>query len=83
MVTKPPFEARFGLLWVVMITAAENARWNEDIPIPDHRAVGLSIPSIIRPTKVATVEASWARFRGKQPRRTVSTVEAAIRSLLF
>lgn len=45
-----------GLAWVVMITAAENLRWPDDIEIADLRTTGLSIPSIIRCAKVAVVE---------------------------
>lgn len=45
------------LLWVVMITSAENRRWPGDQEIgPDYQKVGLPAPSIIRPTKVATIE---------------------------
>jgi mRNA interferase MazF len=46
-----------GLLWVVMITSAENRSWPEDVPIPDHAAAGLPAPSVVRPVKLATVEA--------------------------
>lgn len=46
-----------------MITAAENRAWDDDVPIPDHRAVGLPIPSIVRPSKIATVDAARAVAR--------------------
>ena len=63
VISEPILESRFGLLLVLMITAAANRSWESEVPIRDHRAAGLSIPSIIRPTKVATVEASQARSR--------------------
>jgi mRNA interferase MazF len=45
-----------ALLWVVMITSAENRRWEDDIEIPDHDGAGLPAPSVIRSVKIATVE---------------------------
>jgi hypothetical protein len=33
------------LLWVLMITAAVNPRWPDDVEIIDHEAAGLPIPS--------------------------------------
>jgi hypothetical protein len=45
-----------------------------------HRAAGLSIPSIIRPTNVTTVEASRARLRGKVSTAIAARVAAVIRS---
>jgi mRNA interferase MazF len=83
VISKPDFESRFGLLWVLMITAAENPPWHGDVPIPDHRAAGLPIPSIIRPTKVATVEATRARARGRIPRTTASAVAAGVKSIIL
>ena len=53
------------LLWVVMITSAENRRWGGDVEIPDHHAAGLPAPSIIRPVKLATVEARHVEPLGK------------------
>jgi mRNA-degrading endonuclease toxin of MazEF toxin-antitoxin module len=82
VVSQPTLEHRFGLLWVLMITAAENRSWQNDVTIPDHRAAGLPIPSIIRPTKIATVEASRARRRGRISEATAATVADAIRSII-
>jgi mRNA interferase MazF len=83
VISKPALEIRFGLLWVLMITAAENPPWDDDVPLTDHRAAGLSIPSIIRPTKVATVEASHARLRGKVPLAIAARVAAVIKSAII
>lgn len=82
VISKPEFESRFGLLWVLMITAAENRSRHHDVPIPDHRAVGLPIPSIIRPTKIATVEASRARLRGRISTPTAAAVARAIEAII-
>ncbi len=56
-----------GLLWVVMITSAENRSWPSDIPIPDHHTAGLPSPSVIRTAKLATIEARDAMSIGEAP----------------
>jgi mRNA interferase MazF len=83
VISEPALEGRFGLLWVLMITAAENRSWHGDVPILDHRAVGLPIPSIVRPAKIATVEAGRARILGRLPVATAAVVAAAVKSILF
>lgn len=54
-----------ALLWVVMITSAENRPWPGDVPVPDQ--VGLPAPSVVRPVKIATIEARHADFLGRLP----------------
>ena len=73
--------ARHGLLWVVMITSAENRGWPEDIPVTALAGAGLPVPSVIRPVKIATIEARDAEALGKvgpavldQVRRRVAEV---------
>lgn len=56
-----------ALLWVVMITSAENRAWIDDIEIPDHASAGLPAPSVVRPVKIATVEARHVEPIGKLP----------------
>ena len=58
------FAATHGLLWVVMITSAENRGWPTDVAVSDLRAAGLPVPSIIRPAKIATIEARDAQRLG-------------------
>jgi mRNA-degrading endonuclease toxin of MazEF toxin-antitoxin module len=74
VVSNPTFESRFGLLWVLMITAAENRSWPSDVPIPDRHGARLPILSIVRPTKIATVEPSRARKRGQISAATAALV---------
>lgn len=45
-----------GIVWVAMITSADNAGWRTDIPIADVGAAGLTAASVIRPAKIATVD---------------------------
>jgi len=57
-------EAAHGLLWVLMITSAENRRWNDDVAVSDLNRTGLPAPSVIRCAKVATIEARDAERIG-------------------
>jgi mRNA interferase MazF len=82
VVSEPALESRFGLLWVLMIATAENRSWQGDVPIPDHRPAGLPILSILRRVKIATIEASRTRFRGRLPLATAAVVAAPVRSIL-
>lgn len=70
------------LLWVVMITSAENRPWVADVPIRDHAAVGLPAASIIRTAKIATIEALQAERLGTIDPRTLEAVIARIRTLV-
>ncbi|QXX76497.1 type II toxin-antitoxin system PemK/MazF family toxin [Methylovirgula sp. HY1] len=54
-----------ALLWVVMITSAENRPRAGDVQIKDHTKVGLPAPSVIRPVKIATIVARHAEPIGK------------------
>ena len=65
VVSLPTLEADHGLLWVVMITSAENRSWPGDVTIDDLTLAGLPAPSVIRPTKIATIEAKDAQRLGE------------------
>jgi mRNA interferase MazF len=65
-----------------MITSAENEPWAGDIAIEDHVGVGLPMPSVIRPVKVATIEAARAEQVGHALPTTVDKVMARVRALL-
>jgi mRNA interferase MazF len=49
-----------GLLWVLMITSAENRRWPSDVPVTNLSEAGLPVASVIRTAKIATIEAADA-----------------------
>ena len=53
-----------GLLWVVMITSAQNKGWAGDVPVTKLKKSGLPAPSVIRCAKIATIEASDATRLG-------------------
>lgn len=64
VVSLASLEADHGLVWVAMITSAENRGWPGDLAIDDLACAGLPAPSVIRPTKVATIDASDASRLG-------------------
>lgn len=78
VVSKAELEARHGLLWVVMITSAENRGWPGDVPIPDYASSGLPAPSLVRPAKIATIEARHAVSLGA----TCDEVRVAVISVI-
>jgi mRNA interferase MazF len=53
-----------GLLWVVMITSAENRGWPGDVEVSALAAAGLPAPSVVRTAKIATIEAKDAERIG-------------------
>lgn len=53
------------LLWVVMITSAENRGWQGDVDIPDAGKAGLPAPSVIRTAKIATIDLARAEPKGR------------------
>lgn len=56
-----------GLLWVVMITSAENRGWPGDVAVSDLEGAGLPAPSVIRTAKIATIESTAATLLGRIP----------------
>ena len=67
-----------ALIWVLMITSAQNRAWPGDIAIGDHEAAGLPAPSVVRTAKIATIDAVRAGRLGRLPRPTLETVRAAV-----
>jgi mRNA interferase MazF len=56
VVSAPALAEQTGLYWIAMITSARNDRWPGDIPIPDDPVTGLPAPSVVRPSKLATLD---------------------------
>lgn len=48
--------AAHGLIWLAMITSADNAPWPSDVTIADLHRAGLPAPSVVRPAKIACIE---------------------------
>jgi mRNA interferase MazF len=70
------------LLWVLMITSAENRAWPGDVAIPDHLSCGLPAPSLIRTAKIATLELAKAERRGQVPDPILALVHQAVNRYL-
>ena len=60
-------DAAHELLWLLMITSAAHRGWPGDIAISDPAIAGLPVPSIVRPAKLATIEARAADYLGTLP----------------
>ena len=68
-----------ALLWVLMVTSAANGGWPDDISLEERFSdCGLSVPCVIRPAKISTVEAARARKVGMLPMDIRDVVRAAI-----
>src|SRR5260364_35005 len=68
-----------ALLWVVMITSADNLPWPNDIPLGDrYGQTGLPAPSVIRPVKIATIKARHAEFIGQVGVSVMQAVEQVL-----
>ena len=71
-----------AFVWVAMITSAENRPWPGDHAIEAFAEAGLPIPSVVRPTKITTVEARDAEPVGQLDDALVAKVLATIANLL-
>ena len=64
VVSSGELEDRHGLLWVLMITSAENRGWPGDVALTQLGGTGLPVASVIRTAKIATIEAGDATRLG-------------------
>jgi mRNA interferase MazF len=67
--------APYDLIWVAMITSADNDRWPCDVVISDLERAGLPAPSVVRPVKIACIE------QGRIERRAGRLDKAAARAV--
>ncbi len=56
VISSPALEQQQGLVWLAMITSAENRAWDSDVAVSDLAVAGLPAPSRLRPAKIATVD---------------------------
>lgn len=54
VVSKPTLERAYGLVWVAMITSG--AAGKDDVAVSNLLRAGLSVASVVRSTKLATIE---------------------------
>jgi mRNA interferase MazF len=75
--------APFRLIWVAMITSADNAPWSCDVAIGDLTRAGLPAPSVVRPAKIACIEPSRIERRaGKLDKATARAVAQKLKGFL-
>lgn len=75
--------APFGLIWVAMITSADNAPWSCDVIIDDLARAGLPAPSVVRTAKIACIEpARIERRAGRLDKATAKTVAQKLKGFL-
>jgi mRNA interferase MazF len=64
VVAVPDVPSGPGLLWVLMVTSSANRGWPGDVLVSDLNAAGLPAPAVVRPAKIATIEARDAERLG-------------------
>jgi mRNA interferase MazF len=73
----------YGLIWVAMITSAENAPWPCDVTIANLARAGLPAPSVVRTAKIACIEpARIERLAGRLDKTTIKTVAQKLTGFL-
>lgn len=71
--------APFGLIWVAMITSADNAPLSCDVTIANLARAGLPAPSVVRAAKIACIEP--ARIERRAGRLDGATARAVAQKL--
>jgi mRNA interferase MazF len=75
---------KYRLVWLAMITSADNPRWDCDVVIADLAAAGLPAPSRIRPVKIATADvARVLRKIGHLSARDAKLLKKALAGLML
>jgi mRNA interferase MazF len=63
-------QAHHSLVWVLMITSADNRGWLSDVAVSDLAIAGLSATSVVGTAKVAVINVRDAERLGTLPRPT-------------
>lgn len=75
--------AQFGLVWLAMVTSANNRRWGCDVTIGDLAVAGLPAPSMVRTAKIATVDADRILHSvGRLDQKDARSVESQLKRFL-
>lgn len=71
------------LVWVLMITSASNEGWRGDVPMQTPYDIsGLRAPSVVRTTKVATIEARSSSLVGRLAPDDLAKVDSILLAAL-
>jgi mRNA interferase MazF len=71
-----------GLVWVLMITSAENRGWSHDVDVTDLTVAGLPAASVVRAAKIATIEVRDAERIGSLAVSDCNRVAQHLRTIL-
>lgn len=83
VVNAPALQDGFGLVWLAMVTSADNRGWDCDVVVSDQQSAGLPSASLVRTAKIATVDADRIIRRiGKLAPKDARAVAAQIRGYL-
>ena len=83
VVSSNAFNKKHGLLWVVMITSATNPKKSDDIALTATGKTGLPVASLIRPSKIATIEPNRVvRVAGKIDGKLEAIIRSAVSAAL-
>jgi mRNA interferase MazF len=83
VVSTPALQNDFGLVWLAMVTSAENRGWDCDVAVNDLKSAGLPSASLVRTAKIATVDADRVLRRiGKLAPKDARAVAAQIHDYL-
>jgi len=83
LVISGPKLAPFGLIWVAMITSADNAPWSCDVVIDELKLAGLPAPSVVRAAKIACIEPTRIERRaGRLDKATAKMVSQKLKGFL-
>lgn len=83
LVVSSPKLASYDLIWVAMITSADNDPWPCDVAINDLERAGLPAPSVVRPAKIACIEpARIERRAGRLDKTGARAVTQQLRGFL-
>jgi mRNA interferase MazF len=74
---------KYGLVWLAMVTSADNRRWDCDVAVSDLDVAGLPSASLVRAAKIATVDADRVLQRvGRLTPKDARAVELQLKTYL-
>ena len=82
VVSSPDMHTRYKLVWLVMVTSADNPRWACDVDVSDLKTAALPAPSRVRPVKIATADvARVIRKIGRLSAKDAKAVKTMLKGL--
>lgn len=79
VISAGPVDGDQRLYWVLMVTSADHRRWPGDVALGRrHAEAGLPAPSVVRTSKIATVEGERMGLLGRMPQAFMDAVDAEL-----